>query len=51
MESGKCELKDSIGFDYFTGDLLNGQHRMKALSMSNVEGINFNVSKSIISYK
>lgn len=52
MENGEWELKGVI-FLNFTDKLTmtNGQHRMKALSMSNVEGINFNVSKSIISYK
>ena len=43
MENGKWELRDSIGFSYFTNELLNGQYRMKALSMSNIKGLHFNI--------
>lgn len=46
MEEGKWKLRDSIGFSYYTGYLINGQHRMKALSMANITGERFRVIRN-----
>lgn len=46
MESGTWKVKHMIGFSYYRKELIDGQHRMKALSTSNVVGLWFNVERN-----
>jgi hypothetical protein len=46
MKSGKWELRDFIGFSYYDGYLINGQHRMLALSTLSILGLNFNIERN-----
>lgn len=46
MEAGKWMLKDPIGFSYYYKYLMNGQHRMFALSQANVSGIKFRIERN-----
>ena len=43
MENGNWKLRDSIGFCYDTGYLINGQHRMAALAEADITGVEFRV--------
>lgn len=46
MKSGKWELRGFIGFSYYDGYLINGQHRMLALSTLSISGLNFNIERN-----
>lgn len=45
MERGEWTLRVPIGISHYRGDLMDGQHRMKALATANVEGVWFYMQK------